>query len=92
MQLTKAHLISNSGISAACQVQLVLEASAAQGGGAQQQVQPVYQEAFACASKSNDIAFFSFQTGTCLNTFYAHDDCITSLLFHDQKLISVSND
>ena len=35
---------------------------------------------------------FSFQSGTCLNTFYAHDDFISSLVFHDTKLASISRD
>ena len=35
---------------------------------------------------------FSFQTGTCINKFYAHDDVITSILFYDAKLISMSLD
>ncbi len=35
---------------------------------------------------------FSFQTGTCINQFQAHDDLITSILFYDAKLISPSLD
>lgn len=50
------------------------------------------QNSFAIGGKNNDIYIFSFQTGTCINQFQAHDDYIHMLLFHDAKLISCSMD
>lgn len=38
------------------------------------------------------IYIFSFQTGTTINEFDAHDDYITAILFNDAKLISTSMD
>jgi WD40 repeat protein len=50
------------------------------------------EQSFALAGKNNDIYIFSFQTGTCINEFNAHDDYINTLLFHDAKLVSGSMD
>jgi hypothetical protein len=50
------------------------------------------QESFALAGKNFSIYIFSFQTGTCINEFYAHDDFISTIIFYDAKLISCSTD
>ena len=47
---------------------------------------------FACATKSNDIMLFSFDKGITINTLVGHDDSIISLLYHDQRIFSVSRD
>lgn len=49
-------------------------------------------QSFALAGNNNSIYIFSFQTGTCINEFVAHDDYITGIMFHDAKLVSCSMD
>jgi WD40 repeat protein len=50
------------------------------------------QDSFAIACTNNMIYIFSFQTGTRINEFMAHDDFINCLLFHESKLVSCSMD
>lgn len=50
------------------------------------------EQSFALAGMNNSIYIFSFQTGTCINEFQAHDDFISCILFHDAKLVSCSMD
>lgn len=50
------------------------------------------QDSFALAGKNFNIYIFSFQTGTTINEFNAHNDLISTLLFHQAKIISCSMD
>ena len=50
------------------------------------------QDSFALAGKNFDIYIFSFQTGTCINEFSAHNDLISTLLFFQAKIVSCSMD
>ena len=50
------------------------------------------QDSFALAGKNFNIYIFSFQTGTCINEFSAHNDLISTLLFYQAKIISCSMD
>ena len=50
------------------------------------------QDSFALAGQNFNIYIFSFQTGTCINEFNAHNDFISTLLFYQAKIISCSID
>ena len=55
------------------------------------------QDCFALAALNNDIHIYGFvagkmKEGKLMYSFYAHDALITCLLYHDYKLISISDD
>lgn len=50
------------------------------------------QDSFALAGNNFNIYIFSFQTGTCINEFSAHNDLVSTLLFYQAKIISCSMD
>jgi len=50
------------------------------------------QETFGCALANNQVSLFSFKTGTTIQTFNAHDDTITRILFRQKYLVTTSLD
>jgi WD40 repeat protein len=54
---------------------------------------PLAQEdSFALALQNNCVSLFSFKTGTTIQTFNAHDDAITKILFRQRFLVTCSSD
>jgi hypothetical protein len=44
-------------------------------------------DSYALAGNNHNIYVFSFVTGTCITSFYAHDDIINSVLYINVKYI-----
>jgi WD40 repeat protein len=84
INLIKSHLISASGITCGCQVQIVEQFAASK--------KYFSGDIFACASNQNDIYLFNMNKGSCITEFYAHDDYVTSMLYNDDKLVTASDD